>query len=335
MRGETGGGRALAAAVQATIIATIIATVLATVLAPTPSAAEDFPTRRVTLVVAFAPGGPVDLLARVLAERLAQRWNVPVTVENRTGAGGNIAAAFVAKAAPDGYTVLFTATGVAINQSLNEHPGYAIGDLTPILFPSVSSTTIAVNPDNPARTLSDFIAAHRAKGFTFGTAGIGSAAHLTAAYLFRAIAKVDAIHTPFQGSAQAGAALLGNFIDAISVATSDATPLVLQGRYRGLAISSESRSERMPAVPTLREQGFDLVTHGWVVAMVPAHTPPAVAATLNNAFNDVVQAPEVRRRMIDADLAKRRQSLAEAAEFLQQEVASWRKMVDAIGLTPR
>lgn len=322
MRGVTGWWRVLAAIV--------------TVLATTPSAsAEDFPARRVTLVVAFAPGGPVDLLARVLAERLAQRWSVPVTVENRTGAGGNIAAAFVAKAAPDGYTVLLTATGVAINQSLGEHPGYAIGDLTPIIFPSISSTTIAVNPDNPARTLADFIAAHRAKGFTYGTAGIGSAAHLTAAYLFKTIAKVEAIHTPFQGSAQAGTALLGNFIDAISVATSDATHLVEQGRYRGLAISSESRSERMPGVPTLREQGFDLVTHGWVVVMVPARTPPAVAARLNNALNDVVQASDVRRRLVDADLAIRRQSLAEAADFLRQEVAAWRKMVEAIGLAPR
>jgi tripartite-type tricarboxylate transporter receptor subunit TctC len=308
----------------------------ATILAATQSApGQEFPTRRVTLVVAFAPGGPVDLTARVLAERLAQRWGVAVTVENRTGAGGNIAAAFVAKAAPDGYTVLFTATGVAINQSLTEHPGYAIGDLVPILFPSVSSTTMAVNPDNPARTLTDFVAARRAKGFTYGTAGIGSAAHLTAAYLFKAIAKVDAIHTPFQGSAQAGTALMGNFIDAISVATTDATPLVQQGRLHGLAISSESRSERMPAVPTLREQGFDLVTHGWVVVMVPAHTPPEVAATLNAAFNEVVRDPDVRRRLIDADLATRRQSLAEAADFLRQELAAWRKMVEAIGQTPR
>jgi tripartite-type tricarboxylate transporter receptor subunit TctC len=307
--------------------------IAAAVLAATQSVgAEVFPARRVTLVVAFSPGGPVDLMARVFAERLAQRWSVPVTVENRTGGGGNIAAAFVAKAAPDGYTVLLTATGVAINQSLSDHPGYAIADLTPVRFPSISSTTIAVNPDNPARTLTDFVAQHRTKGFTFGTAGIGSSAHLTAAYLFKAIAKVDAIHTPFQGSAQAGTALLGNFIDAISVATSDATPLVQQGRLRGLAISSEARSERMPAVPTLREQGFDLVTHGWVVVMVPAHTPPALAATLNAAFNDVVQAPDVRRRLVDAELATRPQSLAEAADMLRRELVAWRRMVEGIGL---
>jgi tripartite-type tricarboxylate transporter receptor subunit TctC len=100
--------------------------------------AEDFPARRVTLVVGFSAGGPVDVVARVFAERLAKRWSIPVTVENRTGAGGNIAAAFVAKAPADGYTILFTATGVAINQSLMANPGVAIADLTPIAFPSIS-----------------------------------------------------------------------------------------------------------------------------------------------------------------------------------------------------
>ena len=129
--------------------------------------------------------------------------------------------------------------------------------------------------------------------------------------------------------------MLGNFIDAISVATSDATPLVQQGRLRGLAISSDVRSERIPAVPTLREQGFDLVTHGWVVVMVPARTPPAVAAMLNAVFNDVAQAPDVRRRLIDAELATRPQSLAEAADMLQRELVAWRGMVDAVGLKPR
>src|SRR6266436_489896 len=147
--------------------------------------AQDFPAGRVTMVVAFSAGGPVDVVARVLADRLAQRWGVPVTVENRTGAGGNIAAAIVAKAAPDGYTVLLTATGVAINQTL-------------------SATTLAVNPDNPARTLAEFITAHKSGGFTFGTAGIGSAAHITAEYLFKTLAGIEAIHTPFPGAPQAG-----------------------------------------------------------------------------------------------------------------------------------
>ncbi len=312
-----------------------IVIVLAALLVSPSLGAESFPTRRVTLVVAFSAGGPVDIVARVFAERLSRRWGVPVTVENRTGGGGNIAAAYVAKAAPDGYTILFTATGVAINQTLVASPGYAIADLTPIAVPSIGTITLAANPDNPARTLADFIAQHRAKSFTFGTAGVGSGAHLTAEYLFKAIAKVDAIHTPYQGAPQASTALMGNFIDLISVASSDAIPLVQQGRLRGLAVSGETRNERIPAVPTLREQGFDLVTHGWEAALVPAKTPRPVVEALNAAFNDVTQDVDVRRRLADSELVNRRQSLADAAAFVQGEVASWRRMVENVGLKPR
>jgi len=297
-----------------------------------PVRSEDFPTRRVTLIVAFSAGGPVDVVARVFADRLTQRWAVPVTVENRTGAGGNIAAALVAKAPPDGYTILFTATGVAINQSLMASPGFAIADLAPIAFPSVSSITLAVNPDNAAATLAQFVAAHRTQSFTFGTAGIGSGAHLTAEYVFKALAKIEAIHTPFQGAPQASNALLGNHIDLISVASSDAVPLIQQGRLRGLGVSGEARSGVMPEVPTLREQGFDLVTHGWVTVMVPAKTPAAVAEALSAAFNDVIQDADVRHRLVNSELNPRRQSLAEAQAFLRAELANWNRMVGAIGL---
>ena len=302
-------------------------------LAPAgPVQAEDFPSRRVTLAVAFSAGGPVDVVARVFADRLSQRWGVPVTVENRTGAGGNIAAAFVAKAAPDGYTILFTATGVAINQSLTASPGFAIAELAPIAFPSISSITLAVNPENPSTTLAQFVAAHRTQSFTFGTAGIGSGAHLTAEYLFKSIARIEAIHTPFQGAPQASNALLGNHIDLISVASSDATPLIQQARLRGLAVSGEARNNVIPDVPTLREQGFDLVTHGWVTVMVPAKTPLAAAEALNAAFNDVIQDPDVRQRLVNSELNPRRQSLAETSKFLQSELATWSRMVEAIGL---
>jgi tripartite-type tricarboxylate transporter receptor subunit TctC len=231
--------------------------------------------------------------------------------------------------------VLLTATGVAINQSLMAHPGFAIAELMPVMFPSIGSITLAVNPDNPAGTLGEFVAAHKAASFTFGTAGIGSAAHLTAEYLFKSLARIEAIHTPFQGAPQASTALLGNHIDLISVASADATPLIQQGRLRGLAVSGEARNEAVPAVATLRERGFDLVSHGWVIAMVPARTPAAVAERLNAALNDVAQDPEVRRQLANSELRPRRQPLGEAAEFLKGELASWSRMVAAIGLPRR
>jgi len=297
--------------------------------------AQDYTAGRVSVVAAFGAGGPVDVVARVFADRLAQRWGVPVTVENRTGAGGNIAAAYVAKAAPDGHTILFTATGVAINQSLAANPGFAIGELTPVIFFSASGLTIAINPGNPARNLAEFVAQHRTKNFTFGTAGIGSAAHITAEYLFKSLVKIEAIHTPFQSAPQASTALLGNHIDLISVASSDAIPVVREGRLRGLAVSGKTRIDLIPAVPTLTEQGFDLVSHGWVVALVPAKTPPAVAEKINAALNDIMQNADVRRQLESSELSMRRQSLAEAADFLRNELAGWSRMVDAIGLKPR
>ncbi len=297
--------------------------------------AQDYPAGRVSVVAAFGAGGPVDVVARVFADRLAQRWGVPVTVENRTGAGGNIAAAYVAKAAPDGHTILFTATGVAINQSLAANPGFAIGELMPVIFFSASGLTIAINPGNPARNLAEFVAQHRTKNFTFGTAGIGSAAHITAEYLFKSLAKIEAIHTPFQSAPQASTALLGSHIDLISVASSDAIPVVREGRLRGLAVSGKTRIDLIPAVPTLTEQGFDLVSHGWVVALVPAKTPPAVAEKINAALNDIMQNADVRRQLESSELSMRRQSLAEAADFLRNELAGWSRMVDAIGLKPR
>jgi len=297
--------------------------------------AQDYPAGRVSVVAAFGAGGPVDVVARVFADRLAQRWGVPVTVENRTGAGGNIAAAYVAKAAPDGHTILFTATGVAINQSLAANPGFAIGELMPVIFFSASGLTIAINPGNPARNLAEFVAQHRTKNFTFGTAGIGSAAHITAEYLFKSLVKIEAIHTPFQSAPQASTALLGSHIDLISVASSDAIPLVREGRLRGLAVSGKTRIDLIPAVPTLTEQGFDLVSHGWVVALVPAKTPPAVAEKINAALNDIMQNADVRRQLESSELSMRRQSLAEAADFLRNELAGWSRMVDAIGLKPR
>jgi tripartite-type tricarboxylate transporter receptor subunit TctC len=295
-------------------------------------AAAAFPDKPIRFIVGFPPGGSSDAMARTVQAGLEKQLGQPVVIENKPGAGAMIGIDAVAKAAPDGYTVLFTATGVAINQSLMASPGFAIADLAPIAFPSVSSITLAVNPDNAATTLAQFVAAHRTQSFTFGTAGIGSGAHLTAEYLFKAIARIEAIHTPFQGAPQASNALLGNHIDLISVASSDATPLIQQGRLRGLGVSGEARSGVMPEVPTLREQGFDLVTHGWVTAMVPAKTPAAVAEALNAAFNDVTQDADVRRRLVNSELSPRRQSRAEAQEFLRSELATWHRMVGAIGL---
>jgi tripartite-type tricarboxylate transporter receptor subunit TctC len=296
----------------------------------------DYPTQRITLVVGFAAGGPVDIIARIVAEALQRRWNQTVVVENRGGAGGNIAAALVARAAPDGATLLFSATGVAINQSLYESPGYSIKALIPISIAATNNLVFAINPVNPARTLEEFVAAHRAASFTFGTAGVGSGAHITAEYFFKVLAKVEAIHTPFQGSVPAVTALLGNHIDLVSVPLPDTVSYVQQGTLRALAVAGATRSAALPDVPTFGEAGYPgFVSSGWIALFAPAQTPPAIAAALNQAVNDILQSDDAGQRLAALGFIPNRQSLPDTARHLDQELASWSRMVDAIGLKIR
>jgi tripartite-type tricarboxylate transporter receptor subunit TctC len=301
--------------------------------APLHAQPAEYPTQRVTIQVGFAAGGPVDVIARLLADGLQKRWNQPVVVENRAGAGGNLAAAQVARAVPDGHTLLFTATGVAINQTLYDNPGYAIADLAPISFAAINSLMLAVNPGNPSMSLRQFVEAHRTRNFVYGTAGVGSGAHITAEYLFRLAARVEAIHTPYQGAAPATAALLGNHIDLISVAVPDAAQQVLQGSLRALAVTGAARSEVLPQVPTLGEAGFPgLIAQGWIALFAPARIDPAIAAKINAAVNDILQTADAKDKLAAVGFVPNRQNLSDTAQRLKSELDSWGGMVQAIGL---
>ena len=315
-----------------------VAWVVAAIAAAGPGHAQplEIPSQRITMVVGFAAGGPVDIIARIVADALQQRWKIPVVVENRAGAGGNIAAALVAKAAPDASTLLFTATGVAINQSLYENPGYSIAALMPISIAATNNLVFAVNPADPAQTLTQFVDAHRDASFTFGTAGVGSGAHITAEYFFKVLAGVEAIHTPFQGSVPAVTALLGGHIDLVSVPLPDTVRYVQQGTLRALAVSGATRSEALPQVPTFIEAGYPgFVSSGWIALFAPAATRRATAAALNQAVNDVLQSPAAASRLDALGFVANRQSLAETARRVDEELASWSRMVDAIGLKIR
>jgi tripartite-type tricarboxylate transporter receptor subunit TctC len=319
-------GRALALLAAASIVAAGAAR----------AQAIDYPTRRITIVVAFAPGGSVDASARIFAEKLNERWGQPVVVENRLGAAGNIAAAVVSHAAPDGYTLLMTASGVVINQSLYEAPGYSIKDLRPIALPAVNGSLLAVHPDNPSRTLQDFIAAHRTQSFVYGTSGVGSAAHITAAYLFQDLAKVQAILTPFQGGAPALTALMGNHIDLVSTAVPDAAALVQQGKLRALAVSGAERAEALPDVPTFIEAGFPgFAVQGWTGLFAPARTDARIAAMLNAAINDILAMPDVKARLDAQGFTPNREPLDATVHRLDADLEKWRVMVGALGMKIR
>jgi tripartite-type tricarboxylate transporter receptor subunit TctC len=330
---ESGGVLMHRFRVRAAVCATLL---IACLLGTISTRAEDYPAQRITIVVGFAAGGPVDVIARIVAESLQKRWNQPVVVENRAGAAGNLAAALVSKANPDGYTLLFTATGVVINQSLYDSPGYSIKDLLPLSFPATNSLLFAVHPSNPAHTFQDFVRDHRSASFTFGTAGVGSGAHITAEYVFRVLTKIEAIHTPYQGSPQAVSALLGNHIDLVTVPFPDAVKHVQQGSLRALAISGATRAEALPEVPTFLEAGIpNFSSYGWIAMFAPARVDPAIASKLNAAVNDILEQPDVKARLDSLGFVPNRQSLAETAARLELELANFAQMVAAIGLKMR
>ena len=180
-----------------------------------PAWTQTYPTQNITLQVAFAAGGIADVVARLLGQKLSERFGQAVVVENRGGAGGNLAAKSVSGAAPDGYTILATTTSLAVNETATKNKGFSVDDLRPIAVVAFSPDVLAVHPSNPAKDLKAFIENGKSRSFTFGSAGVGTGPHIGAEYFFREVAKVQAVHVPFTGGAPAVTAAIGNHVDAI------------------------------------------------------------------------------------------------------------------------
>jgi tripartite-type tricarboxylate transporter receptor subunit TctC len=219
--------------------------------------AQDYPTRPITFIVGFAPGGVADGIGRLIGQKLGETLNQTVVVENRGGAGGNLAAKQVLSAAPDGYTILVTTTALAINETLHRNKGFATRDLEPVAIVASSPEALAVNQTNTAASLSEFLANAKGKTITFGSAGVGSGSHIAAEYFFKEIAKVPATHVPFQGGAPAINAAVGNHIDLLSITLGGGLVAQVQGgKLKGLGVMNDRRVGTMKDVPTFAEAGF-------------------------------------------------------------------------------
>jgi tripartite-type tricarboxylate transporter receptor subunit TctC len=309
--------------------------VLAPTLAfPHIAVAQDYPSKPVTFVVAFAAGGVADGIGRLIGQKLSDKFGQAVVVENRGGAGGNIAAKQVASAAPDGYTVLVTTTALAINETLHRNKGFAASDLTAVAIAASSPESFAVHPSHAAATLKDFIANAKGKAIAFGSAGVGSGSHIAAEYFFKEIAKVPATHVPFQGGAPAINAAVGNHIDLLSITLGGGlVAQVKSGALKALAVASDKRVGAMPNVPTLAEAGYpNFQAASWVGFFVPAKTPAAVAARLNGAIDEIVKQPDVRERFVALGFDPVGGNRGEADTRFKTEIAQWGKMVTALGL---
>ncbi|NVO14240.1 MAG: tripartite tricarboxylate transporter substrate binding protein [Rhodoplanes sp.] len=318
--------RSLAAAMLA-LAAALAVTTAATAQAP-------YPAQPVRFLVAFAPAGPADIIGRIVGLKLQQLWGQSVVIENRAGAGGNIAAVQVARGQPDGYTVLVTTSAFAVNPSLYKNPGYAgETDFKVVGLAATTPNLIVAAPDLGVKTLKDVIALSRTKSLTFGSAGTGTTPHLSAERVFRFLAKVDIPHAPFTGAGPALNAAMGGHVALASVAMPAATELVKAGKVVPLAVTSPKRVEALPDVPTVGEAGLDEVDDAtWVALFVPAKTPPEVIAKLNADLNTVIKDPDVKEQFARIGFSAMGGSQADAERYVKAEIAKWSEVVDRIGL---
>ena len=296
-----------------------------------PCSAQTYPSQNVTVIVAFPAGGLADIIGRLVSTKLSDRLKQSFVVENRGGAGGNLAAKSVAAAEPDGYTLLTTTSALAVNATASKNKGFETSDLRPVAIVAFSPDVIAIHPSNPAKNLKEFIANAQAKSFTYGSAGVGTGPYIGAEYFFREVAKVKYVQVPFQGGAPAITAVLGNHVDAIVLTLPPVTPHILSGALRGIGVASEKRNTAIPNVPTYAEMGYpNMYVGSWVGLFAPAKTPDAVVAKLNAEINAVMKEPDSLERLKKAGFEPVVKSAAEVNEYFKTDVERWGKMVQAI-----
>jgi len=304
-------------------------------LVPTWAFAQNtaYPSRPVRFVVAFAPGGIADVAARLIAQKLGDAWGQPVVVENRGGAGGNVGTTLVARASPDGYTVLVTTTSIAVNPSLYKNPGYDLEkDLVPVIEMASSPNLIVTHPSLGVNNLQELIAKAKSGKLNYATAGAGTTPHLTAEHLFRIRAGVDVTHIPYGGAGPAVAAVVAGQVEIGSVAMPPAVPMVRAGRLRGIAVTSSKRIAALPDVATVAEQGFPgFEDYTWVGLFMPAGSPPEAVARLNTEIEKVLATTDVKERLAALGFEPVGGSPQQFAAYLKKELAKWAAMVKETG----
>ena len=295
-----------------------------------------WPARPVKFLVAFAPGGPADIIARILGVKLGEALGKPVVVENRPGAGGRIASGVVAKAEPDGYTLLVNTSSLAVNAGMSRNLGFDTEkDLTIASLVASSPNLIVGAPNLRARTLREVMVEARSGKYNYGTAGAGTTPQLSAEYLFKVLGKVDVTHVPFQGAGPALNAAMAGQIELASVALPSAVELVKAGRVRGLAVTSRQRVAAIPDVPTVAESGFaDFEDYTWVAVLAPARTPAAVISRLNAEIAAIQRTPDFQAKLAQNAFEVMGGSPQQASAYLKGELVKWAKVIKETGATP-
>ncbi|WP_338665312.1 tripartite tricarboxylate transporter substrate binding protein [Pararoseomonas sp. SCSIO 73927] len=304
-----------------------------------PRAQAAWPTAPVRVVLPYAPGGPTDVIARLLCDALSQRLPQRVVVENRTGAGGNIGASAVAKSRPDGTTFLFTNTGHAVNRALYTRLDYdPAKDLTPVTIVAESPMVLLVPNSSPARTLAEFVARVRAKPgeYSYGSTGTGGALQLVSLLITRA-AGLRMEEVPYRGSAPAAQDLISGRLEMLYDAGATAFPLATAGQARALAVSSAGRSAVMPDVPTVAEAGFPEATFSvWQGLLAPAGTPQPIVERLQVEVAAALAEGSLRARLVELGAERILASTpAEARAYVDAEMERWERVLREAGVRPQ
>ncbi|MFP3741599.1 tripartite tricarboxylate transporter substrate binding protein [Achromobacter sp. SIMBA_011] len=300
------------------------------------SAAQDWPTKPITLVVPYPPGGPTDIVARVVAQGLGDELKQTIIVDNRSGAGGNIGADMVAKAAPDGYTLLLATTAHAINMSLFKNLNYDTRkSFAPVSLLTSGPLVIVTRPDLPASNVRELIALAKSTPgkLTFASSGNGQSTHL-AAELFGAMAGVRMVHVPYRGSAPALTDVMGGQADIMFDTMLSSMPYVSGGKLKALAVTGAARSPAAPNVPTVAEAGLPgYEATAWNGLLAPAGTPASVVDRLNGALQKVLGRADIQQKFAAQGFAPAWKTPADTARFLDVEVDKWAGVVKTSGAT--
>ena len=313
-----------------TLTVTIALALLAGAALAAPAAAQEvFPARPVRLIVSFPPGGGVDAVARLFADKMSPMLGQPVVVENRGGASGTIAGKQVATASPDGYSVLVASNSMLVATVMNPRSGLDIArELQAIASTAPQAVIVVARPDIPAASLKELIALARTRPLNYGSPGVGSVPHLLVEYLFTSLANVQLEHVPYQGAANALTAAMTSQIQLATVTTPPAVALVKAGKVKGVVVTSVARSSALPEVPTVAESGYPgFVINVWSGFFMPANTPKAVVERFHAAALEVANLPDIRGKLTSLGFDTTTTSTEQFGREVSEEVKRWTDVV--------
>jgi tripartite-type tricarboxylate transporter receptor subunit TctC len=300
--------------------------------------AQTYPTRAIRLLVPSTPGGSVDTLARTIGPKLTERWGQQVIVDNRPGAGGAIAGEMVAKAAPDGYTLLIgTIASLATNVSLQRKLPYdPVKDFAPVTLVATQNLMLLIHPSVPAKSVKELVRLGKAQPgkLSFASAGNGTGGHLSGE-LFKMLSSIDMLHVPYKGVAPALVDVVGGQVSMTFASILSSLPQVRADKLRALAVTGGKRSVAAPQVPTMREAGVkDYESATWYGVVAPAGTPQELVTRLNAEIVAVIKRPDVNERLSKEGADPVGNSPQEFGRFIESEIGKWRKVIRAAGIQP-